>query len=644
MLKTMRQNMKSLKVVLWFIVAAFIVSIFVIWGGSGRLGEGPKGDTIASIGRQKIPTDDFINGLRNRVETLRRDMQEIDRATIEQLNLPQQILEQIIEQRLLMDAAKRLGIRASKGEIRDKIVALPGLQRDGKFVGYDEYKKVLSYNRIPLGEFEASMRQEIVMSKAVAALTSGITATPEEVWEAYRRTTDTAKIEYLALESSTMTPSAEPTEAEIQAHFEAHKDAYKLPERRQGGYIYLKNEDLKAEVELTEAEISKYYSDNKAQFETPEQVKISRIFIPSAGKDKALAAAEAKDVRDKLRAGGDFAELAKRFSKDGKAAEGGDWGLYDWRTLAAKEIETVGQLDLDETSEPVELEDGWSILKVTQKDAPSTTTLEMAKPRIQTILKDQKARELAAQRMAKLEKSARRAKSLDAAAKEANLKVLSTGLLKSGEALAEADPAGSVSAALFGLKDKEITAPLSTYGGIVLAQLDKIEAPRPAAFEEVRAQVATELADARKKAMALAKVKEIRARLNERNWEDIAAANKIEIKTVSGHKREQYLSIIGESAEVDRLAFELPIGAISEPIDFGTGFAVMRVLERTTAVREDFEKDKAAQMAGVLEQKKNKFLQAYLAKLRAEKDVRIQYQTFLQASQDVLARYEKSGN
>ncbi len=43
MLKTMRQNMKSLKLVLWFIVAAFIVSIFVIWGGSGRMGEGEAG-------------------------------------------------------------------------------------------------------------------------------------------------------------------------------------------------------------------------------------------------------------------------------------------------------------------------------------------------------------------------------------------------------------------------------------------------------------------------------------------------------------------------------------------------------------------------------------------------------------------------
>jgi peptidyl-prolyl cis-trans isomerase D len=147
MLKTMRQNMKSLKLVLWFIVAAFIVSIFVIWGGSGRLGEGQAGGIVASIGRTKIPTDDFLNGLRNRIESLKQDMKDIDRSVIEQLNLPQQVLEQIIEQRLLIDAARRLGVRASNTEVRDRITTLPGLQRDGVFVGYNEYKQVLSYNR-----------------------------------------------------------------------------------------------------------------------------------------------------------------------------------------------------------------------------------------------------------------------------------------------------------------------------------------------------------------------------------------------------------------------------------------------------------------------------------------------------------------
>lgn len=642
MLKTMRRNVKSLKPVLWFVVAAFIVSIFVIWGGSNRLGEGGAAGTVASIGRQKISSEAFLNALRNRVESLKKEMKDIDRSFIEQLNLPQQVLEQLIEQQLIFDVAKRLGIKASDAELRDRIVDLPGLQRDGKFVGYEEYKQVLGYNRIPVGQFENGIRQEIILTKTVQSLTAGVVMTPDEVWTNYQKTKDSAKIEYLALENSKVEPDKTPEEAEVRAYFDAHKDAYKIPERREAAYVFLKNDDLKKEVELSEASIAKYYEDNKAQFQNPEQIRISRIYIPFAGKDKALAAAEAKNVQIRLGDGEDFAGLAKTFSKDDKAQDGGDWGLSDWRSLDKKEQDAIAKLDAGKTSDPVELADGIAILKVTQKDASSTTPLDSAKPRIRSILQDQQARELAGRRGAKLEKDAKKAKSLDTAAKTALFKVEMTGLLKSGDPLGDIDPSGSISTALFGLKDKEISAPLYTYGGVALAELRKIDAPRPATFEEVKTAVETDLLAARKKDKALAVIQEVRAKLTDKNWEDLAAQYKLELKTVDDHKKEQYLGIIGESAEVDKLAFSLPFKEMSGPVGFQDGYALLRVLDRKQATKEDFEKDKATETNTLLEQKKNKFLQAYLAKLRTEKDVKIRYDAFLKVTQDVLSRYEKS--
>ncbi|MBM3311404.1 MAG: hypothetical protein FJY80_07845, partial [Candidatus Aminicenantes bacterium] len=185
MLKTMRKNVKALKPTLWFVVAAFIISIFVIWGGAGRLGEAEKAGTIASIGKEKVTSESFLNALRNRVEGLKREFKDLNRQFIEQLNLPQQVLEQMVEQALLMDLAAGMRLRASDTEVRDRILALPGLQRDGKFIGYDEYKRVLTYNRISVAEFETSLRREIVLNKVIQLLTAGVAATPEEVWENY---------------------------------------------------------------------------------------------------------------------------------------------------------------------------------------------------------------------------------------------------------------------------------------------------------------------------------------------------------------------------------------------------------------------------------------------------------------------------
>ena len=591
MLKTMRGNIKSLKYVLWFVVATFIISIFVMWGGSGRLNEGAGSKAIAVVAGRKITPEEYVGALRNRIESLQRDMKEIDRGLLEQLNVPQQVLQQMVEQDLIRDAARDMGIKASDAELRERIVSLPGLQRDGKFIGYPEYQRVLAYNHINVSQFEDGLRQEIILTKTVRAVTAGIVTTPEEVWTSYKKSKDSAKVEYMVLEKSKVETPPTPSEAEVKAYFEIHKDKYKLPERRDAAYVFFRTEDLKKEIELSEAEIVKYYQDNKAQFETPEQVQVSRVYVPYEKREKALVTAEAQTVLARARKGEDFASLARTFSKDDKAANGGDWGLDGWRSLSKKEQDAVVALDAGRVSDLLELDEGVSILKVTKKDPAVTTTLDSAKPRIRTILQDEKARALAGQRAAKLEKDARKAKSLESAAKTMNLKVEASGPLKEGQSLGDVDPSGTVSGALFKLKEKEISAPLFTYGGAVLAQLRKIEPPRAAAFAEVKIDAETDLIEERRMETALSRIKDARGRLKETNWEDVASKSKLEIKTVNEHKREQYVGIIGENAEFDRLAFSLPLKQVSEPVSFNGGYALMRVLERKEMTKEDFEKD-----------------------------------------------------
>ena len=77
--------------------------------------------------------------------------------------------------------------------------------------------------------------------------------------------------------------------------------------------------------------------------------------------------AQARDLRNRAAGGEDFAALARSFSKDDKAAAGGDWGLYDWRSLTPAETEAAAKLDKGGVSEVVETETGAAILKATEK-------------------------------------------------------------------------------------------------------------------------------------------------------------------------------------------------------------------------------------------------------------------------------------
>ena len=638
MLKTMRKNVKALAPTLWIVIATFIISIFAIWGGAGRLGEKSQDDTIASMGRDHISMDSYYQALRNRLEALQKEFRALNKSFIQQLNIPQQVLEQMIQQNLLAQKAAQMGITASSQEVRDRIVSI--FQRDGKFIGYDEYRQILEYNRISLSQYENSLKEEIVLNKLIQLLTAGITATPEELWESYRKQNESAKIEYLLLEESKVPYDQVLTAAEIQAYFEKNKANYSLPERRQGSYIFLQTEDFKKEVQVSDGDLEKYYKDNLDQFKEPAKIRVSRVFLSAAGKDKAAVKNDAQAVLDRLTGGGDFAQIAMTSSQDDKAKEGGDWGFDDWRRLSAKEREEIEGLSAGQTSGLVETDDGFSILKVSEKEPEKIQTLEEVKARIKTTLEDQKAREMAEQRIGQIEKTAHREKSLDVAAQKMGLKVKSTGLLKPGQALEEIDPAGSISQALFGLKEKQISSPVYVFTGTGITELEKVEAPRPATFEEVSQDVEKDLRAGKQKEITLQKIQEARGQVEGKNWEEIAPKLGLEFKSIAEHKKEQYLGVIGESAEIDRLAFSLPLNQTSEPVEFATGYALVRVLERKEASREELEKNRQTELTNFLEAKKNRFLQAYLDKLRGEREVKINYNLFMQVNNEILSRFD----
>jgi peptidyl-prolyl cis-trans isomerase D len=636
MLKTMRKNVKALKPTLWIIIATFIIAIFAIWGGAGRLGETDKAGTLATIGRVRISSDSYFQTLRQRLEAMKREYNQLDRGLIQQLNVPQQVLQQIVEQTLLLQVARDMRLGATDEEVRNRIVSYPVFQKDGRFIGFEEYKQVLDWNRIPLAEFENGLKKAV--TKVVQVLTAGVAVADEEVWANYRKQNESAKIEYLVAETDKIEVADQPDTAAVQAFFEKDKARYRIPETRTADYVFFKTDDLKKEIKIDPAEIETYYRDNISQFRDPEKIKVSRVWLPFSATDKAAVLAEAEDVRKKAEAGADFAELARKHSKDDKAKEGGDWGVSAWASLSARETEEIRKLEAGRVSGVIEIEGGATVLKVTEKTAELTRPLDEVRAIVKGSLEDQKARELAAEKAARIEKAARKQKSLDVASQKEGLKIKTSAPLKQGDALEDFDPSGSVSQALFTLKEKAVSAPIYTYTGVALAQLRQVEPERSAKLEEVRDRVARDILDIKKREKAQEKLNGVRAELPD-NWEEAAEKNGLQLKSVEAHKREQYISLVGENREVDDLVFSLPLREASRPVEVEGGYALFRVLERKEVIRADFDKVRDTEKATLLETQKNKFLQSFLAKARDDKKVKVNYDLFLKVNTDVLNRF-----
>ena len=638
MLKTMRKNLKSLSPILWIVIATFIIAIFAVWGGAGRLGESRQANSIIQVGSHELTTQEFAQILQQRITIMKNQYPELKADLIRQLNLHQQILQQLVQQYLLLDIAREMGLKASDKEIQQKIVSYPVFQREGKFVGFKEYQQILDWNHIPVQKFEQSLAEEILLEKVTRLLTAGCTVSENEVWENYKNQNETAKIEYLVVTIDKIQLDSNPSENELQSYFEQNKQKYRVPERRQGKYVFLKIDDLKKEITVSDGEIEKYYKDNINQFKEPAKIKVSRIYLPYSEADKQQILNQGEQLKGHLSEGEDFGLLARTYSKDDRASNGGDWGYYDWQSLSSTELEAINHLEAGQISGVIDLGEGVAILKVTEKMPEITRSLAEVKAMIQNHLQEEKARDKVSQRMENLAKVARKARNLEEAARREGLSIQDTGWLKNGDPLPGVDSSGVISQALFELKEGEISSPIFTYESVAVVQFTQKDLEHQASLEEIRTHVLEDLIKEKKRELAQARLNSIRLS-QETNWEEVARINNLEYKIVETYKHGQYLSLIDEAAELEQLVFSLPLNQVSEPISVGNGYAVVRVLDRKEVSREDFEKVKGEEMAKALSDAQEMFLYSYLQKAIQERKVKVNYDLFSKTADEVLNRF-----
>ncbi len=123
--------------------------------------------------------------------------------------------------------------------------------------------------------------------------------------------------------------------------------------------------ELAKDHTVTDEEARSYYDSNKAQFWAKEEVLARHILVKTGPpRDEAKAKERIEKIRDELRAGADFAELARKYSDGPTAEQGGDMGWVS-RGFMAKEFEkVVFSTPVGSVSEPVKTRFGYHLVKV----------------------------------------------------------------------------------------------------------------------------------------------------------------------------------------------------------------------------------------------------------------------------------------
>ena len=506
----------------------------------------------------------------------------------------QRAAEQLIMRQLLLGEAQQMGLRATTEEVKDELQHgryAPMLFPGGNFIGQQEYEQLLQRNNLTAAKFENEVvKQDILISKLQAVIAGGATVSESEIRDQFVKQNSKVKFDYAILKQDDIKKGLHPTDEELKAFYESHKASYanSIPEKRKVKYAVLDTNKAEASIKLTEDDLRSYYNQYRDQYRTPEQVKVSHILIktppPGAdGKEDPKAVAEARqraeDLLKQIKGGANFEDIAKKYSEDSTAKQGGSIGWVGKGQTVPQFEKVAFSLPKGQISDLVKSSFGFHIIRVDDKHDAQTKSLDEVKDQIEPILKRQRGQQVVQKEADDLLKQAR-AQGLDAASAAQSIPVITSEFFTRRDTLPGMGPSPQFMDAVFAEADKAPpdVAPVSQ--GMVVFQLVDVKPAATPAFEEIRSRVDTEFKNERSNILLTQKSQELSDRAKaEHDLKRAAKELGATVKTSDFVLPDGQVPEVGSMTGQASVAFTMKPGEISGPITSGANGVVLSVIE-----------------------------------------------------------------
>ncbi|MGE3400993.1 MAG: peptidyl-prolyl cis-trans isomerase [Vicinamibacterales bacterium] len=430
----------------------------------------------------------------------------------------------------------------------------------------------------------------------------------------------------MALTAAQFRDKVTASDQDIATYYDAHKAEYRRGEQRRIKYLLLDRDALRQRTQVTPADVQAYYNQNIQQYQTPEQVRASHILLSTAGKNEAEVRARAEGILAQAKApNADFAALARQYSEDeASKVNGGDLDYFGRGQMVAEFENAAFAMEPGQVSDLVQSQFGFHIIKVADKRPAVTRTLDEVRAQIEDQLAWQRVDQQIADQTTQLNTRIDDPSDLDAVARERGLTVTESGFFAREDPVPGLGPAPQVASAAFTLADNTVTDAVTTPRGPVYFTVTAKRDPYVPELDEVRDRVREDVLRTKATEMSRTRGGEIAAGL--RSARDFAAAAKaqgFEAKTTELVPRESALPDVGVSQEIDRAAFALPVGGVSDPITTSDGTYIVRVTERDDVTPEEFRQARDQFREELLAERKNRFFSAYMTKAKANMRIEI---------------------
>jgi len=377
-----------------------IILVFIFWG-VGKNDNNTRLNSVATVNEEPISVRDYqkqyeqtVNGLRDQFGGA------IPSGLLDQLNIKQQVVDKLIQSALLRQGAAKMGLYVSDEELQNAIKVMEAFKTNG-FFDVKRYEEILAGNRMTVSQFENSMRYDLLASKIMDHLGRFGHVSPVALKDIFNYQYRGIKLDSVAFKAESYKDKADVSEAKIAAFFEEKKSQYLSAPQVKLKYLLYAVEDFKGAATPSEEEIAQFYQANSAKYSTPERRRARHILIKSAASASADEKAEARKKIDeaaaKVKAGEDFATLAKKISQDTTAVNGGDLGLFGRGQMVKSFEDAVFGLKEGQVSEVVETSFGLHLIKLEKIEPEKHPALDEVKSAIMEQLAGETAKNKAFQ-------------------------------------------------------------------------------------------------------------------------------------------------------------------------------------------------------------------------------------------------------
>ncbi|MBP6763850.1 MAG: SurA N-terminal domain-containing protein [Rubrivivax sp.] len=369
-----------------------IIPSFVFFGVEGyRQFSDGSNTAVAKVDGRSITRAEWDNAHQRSIDRVRRQMPTVDVRTLDTPQARTETLDSLVRERVLLAAANAMHLTPSAARIKQIFVSDPQFAQmrnpDGSV-----NKELLAMQGMNSEMFEQQLRQEFAMQQVLTGVARSALAPASVAAASLDPLLQRREVQVLRFDPATYRSKVNPSEAEVEAYYKSQAAMFKSPEQASIEYVVLDLEALGKDLKPTEEELRKFYADNTARFTAPEERRASHILIKadkdasSAERAKAKASAEAllAEVRKNPAS---FADLARKNSQDGTAAQGGDLDFFGRGAMVKPFEDAAFSMKVGDISNVIETDFGYHVLTLTAMRGGQKQTFDEVRAEIETELR-----------------------------------------------------------------------------------------------------------------------------------------------------------------------------------------------------------------------------------------------------------------